>query len=111
MYTSLCMYTGNTNVVEDQLKILDKLLNSVAIANTRGKIVFVNSAFLSLFKYTKEEIIGKSISVIIPEKYREAHGKGMKRYNSTGEKRVMDAPKVKLEGLKSDGEIFPITLS
>jgi len=110
MYTSLCMYTGNTDVMEDQLKILDKLLNSVAIANTRGKIVFVNSAFLNLFKYTNEEIIGKSISVIIPEKYREAHRKGMSRYNSTGEKRVMDAPKVKLEGLKSDGEVFPISL-
>jgi PAS domain S-box-containing protein len=110
MYTSLCMYTGYTNVVEDQLKILDKLLNSVVIADTRGDIVFVNSAFLNLFKYTNEEIIGKSISVIIPEKYREAHRKGMSRYNSTGDKRVMDAPKVKLEGLKSDGEVFPISL-
>jgi PAS domain S-box-containing protein len=96
--------------MEDQLKILDKLLNSVVIANTRGKIVFVNSAFLNLFKYTNEEIIGKSISIIIPEKYREGHRKGMKRYNSTGDKRVMDAPKVKLEGLKSDGEVFPISL-
>ena len=110
MYIFECVYFGNTNVMEDQLKILDKLLNSVVIADTRGNIVFVNSAFLSLFKYTNEEIIGKSISVIIPEKYREAHIKGMSRYNSTGDKRVMDAPKVKLEGLKSDGEVFPISL-
>jgi PAS domain S-box-containing protein len=79
--------------MEDQLKILDKLLNSVVIANTRGKIVFVNSAFLNLFKYTNEEIIGKSISIIIPEKYREGHRKGMKRYNSTGDKRVMEVKK------------------
>lgn len=104
------MYFRGTNIMENQLKILDKLLNSVAIADTRGNIVHVNSAFLKLFKYTKEEIIGKSISTIVPEKYREAHRKGMSRYNSTGEKRVMDAPKVNLEGLKSDGEVFPITL-
>jgi len=98
------------NTMEDQLKILDKLLNSVVIANNRGNIVFVNSAFLNLFKYTNEEVIGKSISIIVPEKYIEAHRKGMKRYNSTGEKKVMDSPKVKLEGLKSDGKVFPITL-
>ena len=55
MYTSLCLYTGYTNVMEEQLKILDKLLNSVAIADTRGNIVHVNSAFLKLLSIPKKK--------------------------------------------------------
>ena len=40
------MHSGYTNVMENQLEILDYILSAVVIINTEGKIVFVNDPFL-----------------------------------------------------------------
>ena len=67
------MHSGYTNVMENQLEILDYILSAVVIINTEGNIVFVNDPFLELFQYKKDDIIGKEISVIIPTKYDQLY--------------------------------------
>ena len=58
------MHSGYTNVMENQLEILDYILSAVVIINTEGKIVFVNDPFLELFQYKKEDIILAPFHVI-----------------------------------------------
>ena len=50
------------------------------------------------------------VSTIVPEKYREAHKKGLKRFLETGESRVQGQI-IEYEGLKKSGEVFPLELA
>ena len=56
------------------------------------------------------EIIGQLVINIIPESLRDDHIKGFDRFLKTGEKKTIDK-RMELEGLKKDGEVFPIELS
>ena len=63
-----------------------------------------------MFGYTAEEMFGKPLTLIMPDRYREAHTEGMKRLQRTGEVRVIGKT-VALHGLRKNGEEFPIELS
>ena len=56
------------------------------------------------------EIIGLSVTALIPPQYRAAHVEGVKRFLETGEKHILDK-RVELSGLKRDDTEFPIELS
>ena len=46
----------------------------------------------------------------MPDNYREMHSSGMKKHNDTGNKNVIGKGKVKLEGQKKNGDVFPMNL-
>lgn len=102
------MHSGYTNVMENQLEILDYILSAVVIINTEGKIVFVNDPFLELFQYKKEEILDKKIGTIIPSKYDELYQRVFRIYKNRGNGKSIDIKKDDMSGLRSDGEEIPI---
>jgi two-component system, cell cycle sensor histidine kinase and response regulator CckA len=79
-------------------------------ADSRGNIDFFNRAAERLFGYASEEVIGKNVTMFIPERYRNAHKTGLERFLKTGEPLVVGRT-VELEALKKDGTEFPISLS
>ena len=56
------------------------------------------------------EIVGSSVTTIIPERYRKAHHDGVNRFLRTGEKHLL-GKKLELMALRKDGTEFPIELS
>ena len=54
--------------------------------------------------------MGQRITIIMSEKYRDRHEQGMRRFQETGQARVIGHI-VELEGLHKNGEEFPIELS
>ena len=98
------MHSGYTNVMENQLEILDYILSAVVIINTEGKIVFVNDPFLELFQYKKDDIIGKEISVIIPTQYNQLYQRVFRIHKNKGNGKSIDIKKDDMSGLRSDGE-------
>ena len=102
------MHSGYTNVMENQLEILDYILSAVVIINTEGKIVFVNDPFLELFQYKKDDIIGKEISVIIPTQYNQLYQRVFRIHKNKGNGKSIDIKKDDMTGLRSDGEEIPI---
>lgn len=84
--------------------------DAIISANNRGIIIFWNNAAESIFGYTPDEVLGQPITILMSEKYRERHSQGMRRYQETGEKRAIGNI-VELEGLRKNGEEFPIELS
>ena len=83
---------------------------SIITVNVSGEIVGWNLAAENTFGYSKEEILGKSITIIMPDEYKEAHLQGMENHKSTGEFRVVGKT-VELKGLRKNGTIFPLELS
>ena len=70
---------------------------------------FFRKAAELLFGYA-EEILDKPLTVLMPERFREAHAQGLKRFMSTGQSRVIGHV-LELVGLRKDGQEFPIELS
>ena len=68
-----------------------------------------NHELCKIFGYSDQDLTGMDIKTLIPEKYRHNHTMGMKRYLLDGSQRVLGR-RLELEGLRSDGTVFPIEL-
>ncbi|MDQ6809610.1 MAG: PAS domain S-box protein, partial [Verrucomicrobiota bacterium] len=103
---------------EDELRTSEVRFRSVSqsigdaiiSSNTAGEIIFWNAAAEKIFGHNEAEAMGQQLSVIMPERFREMHRAGMKRYVAGGEARVMGKT-VELVGLTKEGREFPIELS
>ena len=74
-----------------------------------GIIVNWNLAAERAFQYEESEILGKPLTTIMPERYREAHLMGLKRASQSG--LLRHAKTTELHGLRKDGSEFPLELS
>lgn len=73
-------------------------------------IVSWNPAAARMFGWSEAEAVGKSLSMIVPERFREAHEAGMARVVSSGETKIIGKT-VEVFGLHKSGAEFPIELS
>lgn len=86
-------------------------LDAVIVMQEDGTIVDWNNAAVTFFGYAQEFAIGKNMSeLIIPERFREAHKNGMKKYLETGETNVI-GKRIEIDALYSDGSEFPVELA
>jgi PAS domain S-box-containing protein len=90
--------------------IVNSSIDMVLVVDSNGKIISWNNSAERNFLYTEKEILGKPLTIIMPERYRDAHIKGLHRVTSTGESKVIGKT-VELHGLRKDGSEFPIELS
>ena len=90
--------------------IIDTAIDGIITIDYRGIVESINPAASKLFGYDPEEVIGKNISVLMPEPYRSAHDGYMQRYQNTGEKRIIGIGREVL-GLRKDGRTFPFRLA
>ena len=84
--------------------------DAIISANSHGDIISWNPAAEKIFGYTVEEVKGKSLTIVIPERFHQLHNEGMKRVASGGEKHVIGHV-VELFGVRKNGEEFPLELS
>ena len=76
-----------------------------------GHITGWNQQAEKIFGWSAEEILDRTIvDTIIPERYRDAHNKGMKKYLKTGKSSVMNTL-IEIHALHRDGYEFPVELS
>ncbi len=96
---------------EEQFRSLAVTANDAIIsADASGNITYFNPAAERAFGYTAGEVAGKSLTVLMPERFHELHRRGLDRYLSTGVAHVIGRT-VELAGRKQDGTEFPIELS
>jgi PAS domain S-box-containing protein len=96
---------------ENKFRFITETANDAIIsANDQGKIISWNKAAEKIFGYSQEEAAGRSLDMIVPERFREAHNKGMARISKGGSPRVIGKT-VELSGLHKNSTEFPIELS
>lgn len=96
---------------EERYRALAQSANeSIVTADSAGTIVGWNPAAETSFGYTADEIIGRPLALLIPERYLEGHLAGMERMRSGGERRLIGKT-VEMTGLRKGGREFPIELS
>ncbi|MDH5657451.1 MAG: PAS domain S-box protein, partial [Spirochaetia bacterium] len=90
--------------------ILDTAVDSIIIINSKGQIQDFNPAAETLFQYKKNEIIGKNISLIMPEPFKSQHDDYISRYIETGRKNIIGIGR-EVNAINKTGELIPVHLS
>jgi len=90
--------------------VIQAAADAIVGADSDGGITFFNPAAEATFGYRSDDVLGKPLWHLMPERYRDAHQKGLERYRSTGEAHVMGKT-VELWGRRQDGTEFPLELS
>lgn len=105
---------SNARLRESELKmrkIIDSSLDAVITINEEGLVTEWGRQTEQIFGHSREEALGKSLGeMIVPERYRAAHARGMKHFLNTGEGPVLNKL-LELVGLHKDGHEFPIEIS
>src|SRR5262249_54820737 len=91
--------------------MLEAALDAIVSIDHQGRVVEFNAAAARLFGYRREEAIGRPmVELIVPERLREAHARGLKRYLAEGVSNVL-GQRLELPALRADGSEIMVELS
>lgn len=90
--------------------LFETAAEGLIVADSRGKILKINQRTEELFGYQQQELEGQSISILIPENYRERHVGHHEGYMKNPHKRSMGKG-MELFGRRKDGSNFPVEIS
>jgi len=97
--------------VNDHLRsILDTVPDAVVVIDLAGRMTSFSPAAERMFGWKAEEVLGKNISLLMPEPYQSAHDGYLERYARTGERRIIGSGRV-VVGSRKDGSTFPMELA
>jgi PAS domain S-box-containing protein len=83
--------------------------NAMVMVNQEGKIVLVNSETEKLFGYPRDELIGQTVEMLVPEPFRQSHPMFRHGFYAEPRARPMGAGR-DLFGLRKDGSQFPVEI-
>src|ERR1041385_9342934 len=83
----------NQNTTERELSKLSQVVaetasDAILTIDEGSTILFVNRAAEKIFGYAPEELIGKSLTILMPDYLRHIHRAGIERYVKTGERQI-----------------------
>jgi PAS domain S-box-containing protein len=90
--------------------VVETASEAIVLADSTGRITYLNKAAERLFGYRTTEVIGKEILVLMPERYHMRHQQGFQRFLETGEGTVIGKV-VRGAGKTREGVEFPVELS
>lgn len=108
------LISANEELRERELNLQQLLTHApdaVIVIDAESTVTYWNPKAEQVFGWTSEEVIGKKLgTAIIPPQHREAHDRGMHRYLSTGEARMLNKT-VDITALDKSGREFYISLT
>jgi PAS domain S-box-containing protein len=96
--------------VDDLFRLAtESSLSGVVLVNERGEIILVNSQAEKLFGYRREELIQKSVDVLVPERFASRHATHRAKFIAAPTTRAMGAGR-ELFARRKDGSEFPVEI-
>jgi PAS domain S-box-containing protein len=93
--------------LEQVVKGVEVFPVAVVITDSNGKIVLVNSRTEEMFGYRRDELLGQTVEILMPQRYREIHTQHRSDYNFAPRTRLMGLG-LDLVGRRKNSEEFPI---
>ncbi|MGE0823738.1 MAG: PAS domain S-box protein [Candidatus Binatia bacterium] len=84
--------------------------DAVLSIDRHARIVLFNPAAEHIFGYTKEEVVGQKVNILMAEPYASEHDDYLRRYEQTGIRQAIGRIRIVMARRKS-GKTFPIELS
>ena len=91
-------------------QLIETAPDALVIIDRLGRIVLVNAQTERLFGYDREDLLGQSIEILIPGRFRAQHALHRVGYFKTPRARAMGSG-LELSGLRRDGTEFPVEIS
>ncbi|HEY2483003.1 MAG TPA: PAS domain S-box protein [Caulobacteraceae bacterium] len=101
-----------THVLErqDHLKsILDTVPDAMIVIDESGEIQTFGPAAETLFQWSKSEVVGQNVRMLMPSPDREAHDSYLEHYARTGERRIVGLPRT-VTAQRKDGSLVIVEL-
>jgi PAS domain S-box-containing protein len=89
---------------------LESASQGLVVADPLGKIVLVNRKAEAMFGYTRDELLGSPLDMLLPERYRHVHGVHVAEYFARPRYRPMGVG-MELLAARRDGKEFPVEIS
>jgi PAS domain S-box-containing protein len=90
--------------------VVETAPDAVISIEESGAILFANPATARIFGYDPTELIGKPLTILMPEFLRKLHENGFSRYLATGQRHI-NWQGSELTGLRKNGQEFPVEIS
>lgn len=90
--------------------ILETAVEGIITIDERGIIESFNKSAETIFGYTAGDIIGKNVSILMPDPFRAQHDAYIENYCRTGKAKIIGIGR-EVMGRRKDGAIFPMDLS
>lgn len=103
--------TPESRLNEDRFRrLLEAAPDAILEVNAEGRITLVNAAAEKIFGYTRAELIGQNIEMLVPEDKRSVHARYRAGYAENPRVRPM-GPGLELEVQRKDGTLLPVEIS
>lgn len=90
--------------------VFDTAVDAIITIDDRGRIERFNPAAMRIFGYTEAEVLGRNVSMLMPNPHRDMHDGYLGNYLRTGEKKIIGIGR-EVVGMRKDGSVFPMDLS
>src|SRR5438270_500157 len=90
--------------------VAETAADAIVSADKRGHITYCNPGAERIFGYAARDVIGRPLTLLMPQRFHDAHRQGLARFLTTGEARVIGRT-VELVGQRKEGTEFPFELS
>ncbi|MEZ6024049.1 MAG: PAS domain S-box protein [Hyphomonadaceae bacterium] len=90
--------------------IYDTAPDALVVIDEQGAIQSYSAAAERMFGWAASEVLGKNVSLLMPQPYRGQHDSYLHRYLDTGERRIIGVGRI-VVGERKDGSTFPLELA
>jgi PAS domain S-box-containing protein len=91
-------------------RLLEGAPDALVIIDSRGVIVMINERTETMFGYSRVELVGQAVEILVPERFRTDHAAMVRRYIARAETRRMGVGR-QLWGLTKEGKEFQVNIS
>ncbi len=90
--------------------LLEAAPDAIVIVDTEGRIVLVNAQAERMFGYSRNELIGQSVDMLVPRRARDRHVSHRAHFAADSRPRAMGS-ELELQAVRKDGTEFPVEIS
>lgn len=94
----------------DYQQLVEAIGDAVVVCDAGGAIVVWNDAAVRMFGFTREDALGRSLDLIVPERQRQRHWDGYNKSMSTGETRY-GSELLRVPALHKEGRTLSIAFT
>lgn len=102
---------GSPTVSDARLSsVLNTAVDGIVVIDDKARILVFNAACERLFGFDAGEVVGRNVSIIMPDDYARHHDQYVRHYLSSGEARIIGIGR-EVRGRHKNGKEFPVELS